>query len=76
MNIIFDKSLKEEILSIFDKTTDREGFIVEKSNPSQRVLSPDGAEVLIEDFAGIAKGSEIFIKSDLLSLINFSKKGK
>ncbi len=73
--VIFDKSLKNEILSVFDKVIDKEGFIAEKAHPSQRVLSPDGEEVNIEEFAGIAHGSELFIKSDLISLITISKKG-
>ena len=72
--ISFDKSLSKEIIPIFDKTLDGEGFIVEKSNPTQRVLTPDGEEVHIEEFAGISKGSEVFIKSDLISLIDFSKR--
>ena len=72
--ISFEKSLSKEIISIFDKTLDSEGFIVEKSNPTQRVLTPDGEEIHIEEFAGISKGSEVFVKSDLISLIDFSKR--
>ena len=71
--ITFNKELKEQILGIFDKTTDKEGFIVEKSNQEQRVITQDGENLNIEEFAGIIKGSEIFIKSDLISLIDFSK---
>lgn len=71
--ITFDGSLKKEILAIFDKDIDKEGYIIEKSS-GDRIISPDGDEVKIEDFAGISKGSEVFIKSDITSLIKYSKR--
>lgn len=71
MNVItFEVSAREEILSFFDKTTDAENFIVEKEDITQRVITPDGEEVELKDFAGIRKGSQIFIKSDLPSLFS------
>lgn len=71
MNVItFDASAKRKILSFFDKTVDAEGFIVEKEDETQRVITPEGEEVKEDEFAGIRKGSEIFIKSDLPSLFN------
>ncbi len=72
--VIFDKSLSREVLSIFDKTTDDEDFIVEAANPSQKVLTSEGEEILLEEFAGVTKGSELFIKSDITSLIELSKR--
>jgi len=74
--ITFDSSAKKEILDFFDKTTDSEDFIVEKNEPTQRVLTVDGDEVNIKKFAGLKKGSEIFIKSDLLSLMDLADKMK
>lgn len=74
--VTFDDSVKEEVLGFFDKTVDNDGFIVEKSAPSQRVLSPDGQEVEIKEFAGIMGGSEIFLKSDLISIIELADKLK
>jgi len=70
MDITFDKSAKDFILDAFNKSVDKYGFVIEKDNPNQRVLAPDGQEVEFEDFAGIKRGSEIFIKSDLISLMN------
>ena len=70
MNIItFDKKSTDFILETFDKSVDQEGYIIESSGEQRRVLSPDGEEVKKNNFAGIRKGSEIFIKSDLISLI-------
>ena len=67
--ITFESSLKEEMLSCFDKTIDNEGYIVEKDTPTMRVITPDGNPLTLEEFAGIRKGSEIYIRSDLPSLI-------
>lgn len=70
--ITFSNNTKKFILSAFNKTVDDQNFIVEKSNKNQRVLTPDGEEVEFDKFAGIKKGSEVFIKSDLLSLIKLA----
>ncbi len=67
--ITFTKSAQDFILDTFDKTKDSEGYIVEKSNISQRVLTQDGEEIKEDQFAGIKKGSQVFIKSDLISLM-------
>jgi hypothetical protein len=68
--INFGKEAKLQILEAFNKTVDENGYIVEKSNLAQKVLTIDGEELKLEDFAGIRKGSAIFIKSDLVSIIN------
>jgi len=67
--ITFEKSLKTFVLDIFDKDVDAEGFIVEKEDPKQKVLTRDGEEIKKREFAGVRKGSEIFFKSDISSLI-------
>ena len=72
--ITFEESAKMEILSFFDKTVDKEGFIVEKNDTTQRVITPEGQEVAFNEFAGIRKGSEIFITSDLPSIIDLLDK--
>ena len=72
--ITFDNSVKPDILDFFGKMVDDNGYIVEKGNASQKILTPDGDELKIEEFAGIKRGSEVFIKSDLMSLINLADK--
>lgn len=72
--ITFEESAKRKVLSFFDKTVDEEGFIVEKNDTTQRVMTPDGREVAFVGFAGIRKGSEIFITSDLPSIIDLVDK--
>ncbi len=73
-NVTFSKDAREDILDLFGKTVDEEGYIIEKDNPEQRVLTPKGEEILIEEWGGIIKGSEIFVKSDVFSLIELAKR--
>ncbi len=72
--INFDKNAKKEILDMLGKTVNNERIIVEKENPSQKVLTFDGEEISLEEFGGIQKGSEVFIKNNLVSLIRLSKR--
>jgi len=73
ITLTFDESAKIEILNFMNKKVDEEGLIVEKDNPSQKVLSIEGEEVSIDEFGGVRKGSEVFIKGDLISLMRLSK---
>ena len=72
--LTFDKSAKDFILSAFGKAVDEEGFIVEKSKPSVRVRTQDGFEIQSSKLGGIVKGSEIYYKSDVASLIDLYDK--
>ena len=72
-NIRFDDSAKKDMLKLFGKEVDEEGFIVEADNPEQRVLTPYGEEIQLEDWGGVRKGSETFIKKDVFSLIRLAK---
>ncbi|MBI5073354.1 hypothetical protein HZA99_06060 [Candidatus Woesearchaeota archaeon] len=71
--ITFDEIAKNDILDFLDKSVNDEGYIVEKKDPEQKVLTFDGEEISSEEFGGAKKGSEVFIKSDLISLMRFSK---
>jgi len=53
---------------------DDEGFLVEKENLNQRVLTPKGEEIHFKEWGGIMKGSEAFVKSDTFSLLEIAKK--
>lgn len=74
--ITFDNSVKEDILDVFEKDVNNQGAIIEKDNPDQEVLSFDGQEISIDEFGGIKKGSEVFIKNDLISLMRLSEEQK
>ncbi|MBU0662702.1 MAG: hypothetical protein ABH854_00585 [Candidatus Diapherotrites archaeon] len=72
--ITFDKNARKDILDLLDKTVDEDGLIVEKEKPEQKVLTFDGEEISLEEFGGVKRGSEVFIKDNLVSLIRLSKR--
>lgn len=72
--ITFSETAKSDILALYHKCLDDEGFIVEEDNPKQRVLTPKGEEIHIDEWAGVTKGSEAFVKRDIFSLIELAKK--
>ena len=74
--IRFDESAKEDMLKLFGKETDNEGFIVECDNQEHRVLTPYGEEIQLEDWGGVKRGSEAFIKKDVFSLVRMAKEMK
>ncbi|MCG2725263.1 MAG: hypothetical protein L6420_03225 [Elusimicrobia bacterium] len=74
--LTFDPEHKKFILDIFEKTIDNEGYVVEKSDPTQRVFTPDGEEVKFADFAGFIRGSMIFVKSGLVSAVKLADRLK
>jgi len=72
--ITFDQKARKDVLELLDKAVNEEGLIVEKSNPSQKVLTFDGEEISLKEFGGVQKGSEVFIKDNVVSLIKLSKR--
>lgn len=70
--VLFDEDSKRKFLEIMNKSVDSEGFIVEKDNPTQRVLTKEGVEIKFTEFAGVRKGSEIFIKNDIDSILELA----
>ena len=73
IKLTFDESAKIEVLGFLNKDIDSENYIIEKDNPSQRVLTIDGEEVQISEFGGAKAGSEVFIKKDIVALMRLSK---
>ena len=69
--ITFDQKAKREILRFFDKDIDNEDYIIEKDT-LQRILTTDGEFLALDDFAGVKKGSLVFIKSDINSIIELA----
>lgn len=70
MKITFERGLATKLLSGFGKVVDESGYIVDVKS-GKRVLSPEGEEVKLSEFAGIVPGSQLFIKSDVVSLIKY-----
>ena len=75
INFTFDNNLntKKFILGIFGKTTDEEGYIIEKES-KKRILGSNGQEITVAEFGSIKNGSEIYVKSGIVSLVEFYEK--
>lgn len=76
MKILFEKEVTKDLLEIFDKDIDDDGYIIEKGGSGERVQTLSEEDILAVDFAGIRKGSEIFMKSDLPTIIEVSDQKK
>jgi len=72
LTVTFDKESKETVLSAFNKEVDVDGFIYDKDTDEQ-ILTPDGQEVTVAEFGGLKKGSEIYLKGNLTTLMKLSK---
>lgn len=70
--LLFSKETIPFILEAFGKSINDDGFIIEKST-GELVLTPEGEEIEASKFGGLKKGSEIFIKDDLFSIMNLSE---
>lgn len=66
--ITFDKSAAPFVLEAFGKEVNEAGLVAEKVT-GREVIARDGTKVPAKRFAGVKKGSEVYIKSDLISLI-------
>ena len=75
INFTFDNNFntKKFILGIFGKTIDEEGYIIEKES-KKKILGSNGQEMTIAEFGGIKNGSEIYVKSGIVSLVEFYEK--
>jgi len=60
------------ILEAFGKSINKDGIIIE-TKTGEPVLTPDGEEIEAAHFGGMKKGSEIFLKDDLYSIMNLAE---
>lgn len=75
LNIIFHDDLKTKkfILGLLNKTWDSEHYIIDKQS-KERVIDSDGSYITVEEFGGVKKGSQIFVKNNIVSLVTFYDK--
>ena len=67
--ITFDKSAKREILNQFDIAVDPGTNCLIEKDSGKTAVSPEGDSIELSRFAGMKKGSLIFVKSDINSII-------
>lgn len=72
INVKFERSVISQILKVFSKDTDEDGFIVEK-NSGEKVLTPQGEPVKQENLGMIANGSEVFVEDNFVSKLQYVK---
>ena len=70
--LLFTDKTLPLILEAFGKSINEDGFIIEKST-GDFVLTPEGEEIEAKELGGLKKGSDIFIKDDLYSIMNLSE---
>jgi hypothetical protein len=70
--LIFTQRALPIILKAFGKSIDDDGLIIESST-GEPVLTPEGEEICAVDLAGLKKGSEIFITTNLFSIMQLAE---
>jgi len=78
--ITFDKSSAKYMLNLFGYGVDEENYIVEKGTSNRVLVANDGGHIKLYEFGGLqkgkTKGSVIFIRNDIVSLLDLVEKDK
>ncbi len=70
-DIVFEESRMDYLLDLFDKEEDDEGYIFDPET-DQRVTPPGSDEpIKTEDLGVVGRGSEIFVKDEVDSIVEF-----
>lgn len=69
--LLFSPQALPFILEAFEKSINEDGLIVDSNG--EPVLTPEGEEIGASNFCGLKKGSLIFIKDDLYSIMNLAE---
>lgn len=70
--LLFDDSAVDFVLDAFDNAVDEDGYIV-KEDTGERVRTPDGEPLTPADLGGIAKGSEVYVEDNYVSVLEYVK---
>jgi len=72
--LTFDESATEFILESFDRGVDEDGYVIDQNG--QRVTTPEGEQIKKEEFAGVEKGSTLYLDDDFTTLVEHVKRRK
>lgn len=67
--ILFTEEALPFILGAFGKSINENGIIIDNST-GEPISTPEGEELTRSQLGFIKKGSELFLKDDILSIIN------
>ena len=70
--LFFDQESLPFILRAFDTTIDDSGIII-NSRSGEPIQTPEGLELTPDQLGAIKKGSVIFLKDDIYSIIQLSE---
>lgn len=70
-DIIIEDSRVEYLLELFEKDIDDEGYLIEAES-GVRVDALDGDPIKLSDLGGVGHGSEIFIRNDITSIVEYA----
>jgi len=71
--ITFDESAAKSVLESFGRGVDDKGYIIDLET-GERETTPDGAKIHVEEFAGLERGSTIFLDDDFTTIVDHVKR--
>jgi len=71
--LTFDESATDFILESFGRDVDDEGYIIDPET-GDRVTTPDGEEIKKEEFAGVERGSTLYLDDDFNTIVEHVKR--
>lgn len=71
--IVFNEDVKDFVFEVFNKSVDKDGYIIENETGS-RVITPEGNFLKNEEFAAVVPGSEVFVTNDMPSLLKYANR--
>lgn len=75
MKMTFEPEAATHVLSAFGATTDEEGFIVDRES-GDRVTTPDGESITVDELAMIEHGSNVFVDDNFASLVDHVERNR
>jgi len=71
--LTFDASVAEDVIKEFGREVDDDGYIVDPET-GNRVETESGDQIHVDQFAGVEKGSIIFLDDDFNTLVDHMKR--
>lgn len=73
--LTFDESATEFVLESFGKAVDDDGYVID-AETGERVTTPDGEHIEADEFAGVEKGSTLYLDDGFTTIVDHVKRQK